>query len=253
LSGILCEQEEFSEKASAVILNSWRGTNQKQYQVYLKKWYSFCSKRGFDPCSVSSVKALDFLAELFEQGLGYSALNTARSALSQVLPPQAGVPFGELPLTKQFMKGVFQEKPSLPRYTVTWDPVLLLSFLRRQSPNGKLDLKMLTLKTVTLLTLLSAQRVQTVHFFDIRNMSITDSIVKVSIGDKLKQTRPGYHLHELEFPAYSPDQQLCPVSVVKEYLSRTKPLRGEITTLFISFVRPYRSVSKSNHFRSRRG
>lgn len=185
------------------------------------------------------------MAELFEQGLGYSALNTARSALSQVLPPQAGVPFGELPLTKQFMKGVFQEKPSLPRYTVTWDPVLLLSFLRSQSPNGKLDLKMLTLKTVTLLTLLSAQRVQTVHFFDIRNISITDSIVKVSIGDKLKQTRPGYHLHELEFPAYSPDQQLCPVSVVKEYLSRTKPLRGEITTLFISFVRPCRSVSKS--------
>lgn len=166
------------------------------------------------------------MAELFEQGLGYSALNTARSALSQVLPPQAGVPFGELPLTKQFMKGVFQEKPSLPRYTVTWDPVLLLSFLRSQSPNGKLDLKMLTFKTVTLLTLLSAQRMQTVHLFDIRNMSITDSIVKVSIGDKLKQTRPGYHLHELEFPAYAPDQRLCPVSVVKQYLTRTKPLRG---------------------------
>lgn len=76
-----------SEKASAVILNSWRGTTQKQYQVYLKKWYSFCNKRGFDPYSVSSIKALDFLAELFEQGLGYSTHNTARSALSQVLPP----------------------------------------------------------------------------------------------------------------------------------------------------------------------
>jgi len=62
---------------------------------------------------------------------------------------------------------------------------------------------MLTFKTVTLLTLLSAQKMQ------------TDSIGKVSIGDKLKQTRPGYHLYELEFPAYSPDQQLCPVSVVK--------------------------------------
>ena len=234
-----------SEKASAVILNSWRGTTQKQYQVYLKKWYSFCSQRGFDPCSVSPVKALNFLAELFEQGLGYSALNTARSALSQVLSPQAGILFGELPLTKQFMKGVFQVKPSLPRYTITWDPGLLLRFLRSHSPNGNLDLKMLTFKTVTLLTLLSAQRMQTVHLLDIRNMSITDSIVKVSIGDKLKQTRPGYHIHELEFPAYYPDQRLCPVSVVKQYLIRTKPLRGEITNLFISFVRPYRSVSKS--------
>ena len=104
---------------------------------------------------------------------------------------------------------------------------------------------MLTFKTVTLLTLLSAQRMQTVHLLDIRNMSITDSIVKVSIGDKLKQTRPGYHIHELEFPAYYADLWLCPVSVVKLYLLRKKPLRGEITNLFISFVRPYRSVSKS--------
>lgn len=104
---------------------------------------------------------MDFLAELFEQDLGYSTLNTARSALSHVLPPEAGVSFGDLPLIRQFMKGVFQEKPSLPRYTVTRDPALLLSFLKSQ---------MLTFKTITLLTLLSAPRIQTVHLLDIRNV-----------------------------------------------------------------------------------
>ena len=118
------------------------------------------------------------------------------------------------------MKGVFQQKPSLPRYTVTWDPVLLLNFLKTQSPVGKLSLKMLTLKTVTL-TILSAQRIQTVYLLDIRNMLVSDAVVKVCLGDKLKQTRPGYHLHELEFPAYTPNNELCPVSVVKEYLART--------------------------------
>ena len=81
------------------------------------------------------MKALDFLTDLFEQGLGYSALNTARFALSQVLQSQAGISFGELSLTTQFMKGVFQQKQSLPRYTVTWDPVLLLNFLKTQSQN----------------------------------------------------------------------------------------------------------------------
>ena len=55
---------------------------------------------------------------------------------------------------------------------------------------------MLTFKTVTLLTLLSAKRIQTIYLIDIRKMSITASIVKVSIGNKLKQARPGYHLHE---------------------------------------------------------
>ena len=76
---------------------------------------------------------MDFLAELFEQGLGYSTLNTARSALSQVLPPEAGVSFRDLSLIRQFMKPVFQEKPALLRYTVTWDPALLLNVLKSQS------------------------------------------------------------------------------------------------------------------------
>ena len=77
-------------------------------------------------------------------------------------------------------------------------------------------------------------------------MDLSESIVKISVGDKLKQTRPGYHLHELEFPAYFPDKNRCPVlRTVREYLSRTKPLRGKVTILFISFVRPYRPVGKS--------
>ena len=60
---------------------------------------------------------------------------------------------------------------------------------------------MLTLKTVTLLTILSAPRTQTVHLLDIRNILVSDSICKVSVGYKFKQTRPCYHLHQLEFPA----------------------------------------------------
>ena len=54
-------------------------------------------------------------------------MNTVRSALSQVLHIPTGVPLGELPTVKQFLKGVFQEKPTLPRYSVTWDPAMLLS------------------------------------------------------------------------------------------------------------------------------
>ena len=91
---------------------------------------------------------------------------------------------------------------------------MLLNFLKSQSPVEKLDLKMLTFKTVTL-TLLSARRIQTVHLLDIRNVDLSESIVKISVGDKLKQTRPGYHLHELEFPAYSPDKNPCPVFTVR--------------------------------------
>ena len=74
-------------------------------------------------------------------------MNTVRSALSQVLHSPTGVSFGELPTVKQFLKGVFQEKPTLPRYSVTWDPAILLLYLKTLSPVKELTLKMLTYKT----------------------------------------------------------------------------------------------------------
>ena len=205
-----------SQKAAKVILQSWRESTHKQYSVYLKKWVLYCSSRGFDPCKATLAQALDFMTDLFEQGLGYSAMNTVRSALSQVLHSPTGLPFGELLTVKQFLKGVFQKKPTLRKYSVTWDPAILLSYLKTLSPLKELTLKMLTHKTVALLGLLSAKRCQTLYFLDIRNMVINSSTVKFSIGDKLKQTiEPGKHLHELEFPAYPTDTCLCVVDVMK--------------------------------------
>lgn len=202
-----------SQKAAKVILESWRESTHKQYSVYLRKWVLFCSSRGFDPYKATPAQALDFITDLVEHGLGYSAMNTVRSALSQVLHSPTGVSFGELSTVKQFLKGVFLEKPTLPRYSVTWDPAILLSYLKTLSPVKELTLKMLTYKTVALLGLLSAQRCQTLYFLDIRNVVINSSTVKFSIGDKLKQTKPGKHVHELEFPAYPTDICLCIVDV----------------------------------------
>ncbi|XP_074612234.1 uncharacterized protein LOC141866599 [Acropora palmata] len=188
-------------------------------------------------CKLSGIPSQQ---EAFRKKLPKSYCNPGE----RVLHSPTGVSFGELPTVKQFLKGVFQEKPTLPRYSVTWDPATLLSYLKTLSPVKELTLKMLTYKTVALLGLLSAQRCQTLYFLDIRNMVINSSTVKISIGDKLKQTKPGKHLHELEFPAYPTDICLCIVDVMKEYLERTKPLRGDITSLFVTYVKPYKAASK---------
>jgi hypothetical protein len=56
-------------------------------------------------------QGIDFLANLFEQKLSYSAINTARSALSVILTPKDGTSFGENRLVYRFLKGVFEIKP----------------------------------------------------------------------------------------------------------------------------------------------
>ena len=53
--------------------------------------------------------------------------------------------------------------------------------------------------------------IQTVQVLEILITLLSGSSVEVSEGDELKYTWPGDHLNELKFPAYTPDQRLCPV------------------------------------------
>lgn len=60
---------------------------------------------------------LEFFAQLFESGLRYSSLNTAR-ALGIKLE---GVLVGKNPYVICYMRGIFNIRPSQPRYIFTWD------------------------------------------------------------------------------------------------------------------------------------
>ena len=50
--------------------------------TYHEKWRAFCSSRNASPLSASLEDGLEFLHDQFASGLSYSALNTARSAMS---------------------------------------------------------------------------------------------------------------------------------------------------------------------------
>lgn len=183
------------------------------------------------------------MLHLFQQGLGYSALNSARSTLSTFLTKD-GTPVGSHPHVVRFMKGVFNVRPALPRNKVVWDSNLVLAYLRTIWPLQQVSLKDLTFKTIMLLLLLSSQRGQTIHLFQLNNMSVTQEGVSVRIGDLLRHTKPGRHLDELFYPAYEPDDKLCVVQTLQEYIRRTTPLR-QTPKLLISYIRPYGAVSRA--------
>lgn len=150
-----------SKEAKDSIMASRRTGTSKQYQVYLERWSQFCQSRGIDYTATSIDNGIDFLATLFASGLGYSAINTARSALSSVLALPDNTTFGSHPLVTLFLKGVFELKPSLLRYSSNWDVGVVLTHLRGLGIASTLDLKTLTRKTTMLLCLLTGQRCQT--------------------------------------------------------------------------------------------
>ena len=121
LAGQKLESSNLSRSTQHIILSSWRLVTIKQYKSYLERWEQFCIVNNVSIFEPGIGKVIEFLTELFHTGIGYSAINTARSALSSIILLPGGRPVGEYPLICRFLKGVFELRPALPKYTEIWD------------------------------------------------------------------------------------------------------------------------------------
>ena len=240
----LLETKGISKTTAHIVEQSWRCGTQKQNRVYLKKWERYCCKRKMDPISSNVTECINFLAELYDDGLSYSSISTARSALSTLMQLQDGEKIGSNTLVSRFMKGVFIQRPALSRYKEIWDVSVVLRYLQKWHPLKELDLKCLTLKTVMLMTLVSSQRCQTINALNISNMHLTENRCTFEIKELLKTTRPNSHFGVVEFVAY-PEEPLCVIAFLREYIARTKTLCGSNTKLFISFCKPHNAITTS--------
>jgi hypothetical protein len=142
------------------------------------------------------------------------------------------------------MKGIFELRPALPKYSEIWDVSVVLEYLKNVDIPTVLSLKQLTLKLTMLLCLLTGQRCQTVHSIDINHMQKMDDRYRITIRQKLKQTKIGKHIDPIELVAFNEEPRICVVQHLEEYIGRTAKLRDKHTQLLISYVKPNRPVSK---------
>ncbi|XP_013394424.1 uncharacterized protein LOC106161898 isoform X1 [Lingula anatina] len=235
----------FSEQSINIFMASWRAKTKCQYKTYLSKWFQFCCERSINSFYVSVNDVIEFLTELYNKGLGYSSLNTARSALSSLGILLEQYTAGSHPQVIRFMKGVFNLRPSTSRYMDIWDVDQVLCYLRKLSPVRNISLKDLTLKLAMLIALVNAARIQTVHLLTVKNFKKLTSEYVFCCDGLIKQSRPGVHFSKVHLRAYPPDRRLCVYTVMKEYLKRTKMLRdSKENRLLISFRKPHKAVSK---------
>ena len=83
-------------------------------------------------------------------------VNPARSALPGVFRATEGTLFGKHHLIIRLLRGMFKQRPSLPRYTVTYDVTKVLQYISNSC--SKMSLERLTKKLATLMCILSGQR-----------------------------------------------------------------------------------------------
>lgn len=219
------------------MLASLAPNSMKQYDVYLKKWWDFCNANSVNVYDASIPTVIYFLTQLFNDGCQYGTLNTCRSALSLVLGPV----LGNDDRLKRFLKGVFRLKPPKPKYNVTWDTNLVLDNLSLWHPNEYLTLDKLTNKTITLLALSTAQRVQTLSKIKISNVQNCSQRLIIKIPDILKTSRPGYQQPTIHLPFFIEKPTICPATTLLCYIECTSSLRSS-DDLFIGIRKPFKSV-----------
>ena len=161
---------------------------------------------------------IDFLGILFQDGLSYSAINTARSSISAFLGVAKTDSLGSDMLVTRFMKGVSRSRPTVARYQNVWDVSLVLDMFRKQLLPEFLSLYDLSMRTVTLLALVSAQRSQSIHLLDIDNMSREEDQFSFRLCGDFKQSRIGHETLEIILPSYQSqsDLRLCIVVNIKK-------------------------------------
>mgnify|MGYP000435841320 CR=1 FL=1 len=145
----------------------------------------------------------------------YSAVATETSALSSFITVN-GIKVGEHPLVSRFMSGLFNQKPALPRYTETWDPQIVLNYLKTFPAFDSMSLKQLTLKLLMLIARLSAQRIQTLQKLSLEEMRISAGKYTFYISALLKQTSANggqnRHLFPVQFRSLDLDKRLVLLS-----------------------------------------
>ena len=232
------------------MLHCSRETSNKLYNGYILKWQSYCQQTGASVLSPTTAQILDFLQSLREDPntpRGYSAICTARSALSSIIELPGGSKVSDNIFIKRFIKGVYNLDPPKTRYATIWDPDVVLKMLNKQPwiPLSSISLLMLAQNLIFILLLITGQRGQFITALDIQGMIRTSEGFHFKINNQdIKQGQPGYRLGLVTIKPYEHDRELCPVALLNEYLHRTENLRGSNSKIFITGTKPYTAISR---------
>jgi len=162
---------------------SWRNKTNKSL---FDKWHSWCVEQSFDPFSGPVTNVANFLAQLFADGYQYSSINSYRSAISSMHEKVNGHNVGHNTLIYRLL---FHDRPSLPRYSSTWNVQTVLNYLEC---SGELSLKALSWKLAMLLVLTCPSRSADLSQLDLtRKVYKPDDVCFYSIALAAKQSRQG--------------------------------------------------------------
>lgn len=226
------------------MLSSVSNNTLKQYNTLYKLWWQFCNTNGIEIFDPQLADILTFLAEQFNRGGSYGTINSHRSALSLLL----GSSIGSNESIKRLLKGIFKQKPCIPKYIGTWDPQIVLNHVADWFPNRNLSLDKITKKVCVLLAICTAHRVQTLSLIKVSNIIKGTDSLQIPISDIIKTSGVGKDQPVLILPYFKDKLAICPATAVDDYLFMTSSLRrpDNVDNLFLTYKKPHKKASSQS-------
>ena len=235
------EMQGISKRVTELLIESWRTNTNTSYNSAWRKWHSWCTRRGCDPTSTSINNVLQFLADQFDSGLQYRSINSLRSAISMTHTNISGIPIGQHPLVSRLLRGIFNIRPPLPRYSQSWNVSMVINFLSNYK-SADLSVFQLAKKAVTLLALVNADRCSDLAALDRDHLRWTELGAEFTVVQLTKTRKPGPPRKVL-YPKFDSNREICPVTVLHLYMEKTA---GQVASLgspkpvFVTSRKPFR-------------
>ena len=161
---------------------------------------------------------------MFHKGASSSTLNLARSAISFFCSNVLCLK--DNPIILRLFQYFYKKRPLNVKYFTYWTVRQLLDYLVKLHLSAELNLKLLTIKTLTLITLSSSDRGQTLHPMKIDNVPESFTGIDFVIFDPIKTTKRVLKPKIISCIT-TENEALNVCHYVKEYMTRTSPLREE--------------------------
>ncbi|XP_043275196.1 uncharacterized protein [Venturia canescens] len=233
------KKKEIPEEVIDLMISSISDSTIKQYNSGIKKWWIFCQGLRINPYKDDVPKVISFLGQEYKNNASFGSLNSYRSAIALLHGPQLGEDYR----IKRFFRAISKVRPAKPKYDSTWDPQIVLDHVCQWGDNEKMPLEKLGFKLVTLLALITGQRMQTLSFIDVRNIEQKDNIIEIKIPDTIKTSGKNRIQPTLIIPNFYENKNICAASALQTYITRTKRIREIETRMFISAKKPFKAVS----------
>ena len=231
---LACFRRSLSDKGlpnevEELLSASWRKGTHKNYDSAWRKWEQWCLNNHVSPISASIKDILSFLATQFHSGHSYRSLNVYRSTISFVHPKIDGYSIGSHPLVCRLLKGVFNKRPPLPKYQMTWSAEVVITYLKSLGPNSSLSLKLLTHKLTVLLVLTTGSKSSDLSLLSVEGCTFVTEGVRCHFSGLAKQARPNHMKPAIEIAKF-PDTLVCPVACLTRYLEETRKFRTQTSS-----------------------